>query len=47
MYVGLVAGRTGTNVAGYLFLGRQYLFPIVRKDPFSDLRKRPLALNCG
>jgi hypothetical protein len=34
MYVGLVAGGTGTNVAGYLFLGREYLFSIVRKDLF-------------
>jgi hypothetical protein len=34
MYVGLVARGRGTNVAGYLFLGRKYLVCIVRRDPF-------------
>ena len=34
MYVDLVAGGTGTNVAGYLFLERQYLFPLPGKTLF-------------
>jgi hypothetical protein len=47
MYVGLVARGTGTNVAGYLFLGRKHVVSIVRKDPFPDPWKPSLALSCG